>query len=105
VTISGTNFAGATAVEFGAANAKSFKVESETSIRAVSPAGTGTVDVTVTTPAGTSATGAADQYFYTLGPKLTPSDESGAGFFGFRVTLSADGHTPLVCGSGAGGRR
>jgi hypothetical protein len=98
VTISGTNFAGATAVEFGSANAKSFKVESETAIRAVSPEGTGTVDVTVTTPAGTSATGAADHYFYTLGPKLTPSDESGRGLFGYHVALSADGNTALVGG-------
>jgi hypothetical protein len=96
VTISGTNFAGATAVEFGAANARSFKVESGTTIRAVSPAGTGAVDVTVTTPAGTSAAGAGDQYFYTLGPKLTPSDESGRGFFGVSVALSADGKTALV---------
>jgi hypothetical protein len=103
VTITGTNFLGATAVEFGAANAKSFKVDSETSITAVSPAGTGTVDVTVTTPAGTSATGAADQYFYTLGPKLSPSDESGRGLFGFRVALSADGNTALVSGRRDGG--
>jgi hypothetical protein len=103
VTISGTNLAGVTAVEFGGANAKSFKVESETAIHAVSPAGAGTVDITVTTPAGTSATGAADEYLYTLGPKLTASDESGVGRFGVSVALSADGKTALVGGHTDGG--
>ena len=36
----------------------------DTTITADSPAGTGTVDVTVTTPGGTSATSAADQFTY-----------------------------------------
>jgi hypothetical protein len=34
------------------------------------------------------------------GPKLTPSDESGAGVFGSRVALSADGDTALIGGVG-----
>ena len=38
----------------------------DTTITADSPAGTGTVDVTVTTPAGTSATSPADQFTYTV---------------------------------------
>jgi hypothetical protein len=96
VTISGTNLAGATAVRFGSSEAKSFKVQSSSTIAAVSPPGTGVVDVSVTTGAGTSGTGAADQYLYTLGPKLTPSDETGKGFFGARVALSADGNTALI---------
>ena len=54
VTIIGTGFTGAGAVKFGSANAVSFDVESETKITAVSPPGEGTVDVTVSTPAGTS---------------------------------------------------
>jgi IPT/TIG domain len=64
VTITGTGFSGASAVRFGSSNAKSFTVNSATSITAVSPKGKGTVDVTVTTPAGTSPTGAADQFRY-----------------------------------------
>lgn len=64
VTITGTSFTGATAVDFGANAAKSFEVQSETSITAESPAGTGTVDVTVTTAEGTSATGSSDQFTY-----------------------------------------
>ena len=56
VTITGTDFTGATAVHFGTAPATSYTVNSSTSITATAPAGTaGTVDVTVTTPAGTSA--------------------------------------------------
>ncbi|MCV4698397.1 IPT/TIG domain-containing protein, partial [Escherichia coli] len=63
--MTGTNFTGATAVKFGSASA-SFTIVSATSIQATVPAGTvGTVDVIVTTPGGTSATGAADQFTYT----------------------------------------
>jgi DNA-binding beta-propeller fold protein YncE len=67
VTITGTGFTGATAVRFGATNAASFKVNSAASITAVSPRMKtgGTVDVTVTTPAGTSPTTAADQFTFT----------------------------------------
>jgi hypothetical protein len=67
VTITGTKFTGVTAVKFGSTNATEFTVNSETSITAVSPAGTpGTVFVTVTSPEGTSATSSADQFFYHL---------------------------------------
>ena len=38
---------------------------SSTDITATSPAGTGTVDVTVTTPGGKSATSTADHFTYT----------------------------------------
>jgi hypothetical protein len=68
VTITGTNFTGASAVKFGATPATTFTINSATQITATSPAGTGTVDVTVTTPAGTSATSAADRFVYTLPP-------------------------------------
>ena len=65
VGLVGTNFTGATAVKFGATNATSFTVNSVSSITTVAPAGTGTVDITVTTPSGTSPTSAADQFTYT----------------------------------------
>ena len=54
VTISGTGFTGATAVTFGATPATSVTVDSDTQIRAISPSGSGTADVTVTNPVGTS---------------------------------------------------
>jgi hypothetical protein len=55
-------------VKFGATAAASLTVDSATSITATSPSGSGTVDVTVTTAAGTSATGAADQFTYQSAP-------------------------------------
>jgi alpha-tubulin suppressor-like RCC1 family protein len=66
VTITGTNFLGATSVRFGSHEA-TYTVLSETSISATSPAGYGTVNVTVTTPAGTSPVSTADQFTYLPG--------------------------------------
>jgi hypothetical protein len=65
ITITGSGFTGATGVVFGPTPASSFTVHNDTQIVAISPAGSGTVDVAVTTPNGTSATGAADQFSYT----------------------------------------
>ena len=66
VTITGTGFNGANAVHFGGTSALSFTVESSTTIDAVSPSGSGTVDLTVTTPRGGESTPTtADRYSYT----------------------------------------
>ncbi|MFJ9847021.1 IPT/TIG domain-containing protein [Kitasatospora sp. NPDC101155] len=54
VTLTGSGFTGATAVRFDAVAATSFTVVSATQITATVPAGSGTVQVTVTTPGGTS---------------------------------------------------
>jgi S-adenosylmethionine/arginine decarboxylase-like enzyme len=67
VTITGTGFTAPpalTGVSFGGAAAQ-FTIDSGTQITATSPPGTGTVHITVTTPAGTSAATHADQYSYT----------------------------------------
>jgi hypothetical protein len=66
VTITGTNLAAASAVKFGTVPATSFKAESETQITAVAPPSptVGSLDVTATTLAGTSATVKDDQFFY-----------------------------------------
>ncbi|HEY4811306.1 MAG TPA: IPT/TIG domain-containing protein [Solirubrobacteraceae bacterium] len=64
VLIAGTDLDGATAVKFGGSEAASFKVASPTSIEAVSPAGSGTVDVTITGPNGQSSTTTGDQFTY-----------------------------------------
>jgi hypothetical protein len=64
VTITGAYLSGATSVKFGTVSAQSFIVNSDTSITAVSPAGSGRVDVTVTTPNGTSQTSSRDRFKY-----------------------------------------
>ncbi len=81
VTITGTGFATAGAVKFGATVA-AYTINSNTQITATSPAGTGTIDVTVTTPGGTSATTAGDQFTYVAPPVLwsvSPNTGSTAG--------------------------
>ena len=55
VTITGTNFTGATAVKFGATTATSYTVTTPRTIKAVTKAhAAGTVTITVTTPAARS---------------------------------------------------
>ena len=65
VTLTGSEFTGASAVSFGATNATEFTVLSPTSITAVAPPGTpGTVDVKVTNTAGTSPATSNDHFKY-----------------------------------------
>jgi hypothetical protein len=74
VTITGTNLSGATAVSFGATAASSFSVKSGgTSLTATAPAGSGTVNVTVTTSGGTSAISSGDQFTYTTSSGSSPT--------------------------------
>ena len=69
VTISGSGFASTTAVRFGSTAATSLTVDSATEITATSPAGTGTVDVTVESASGTSEISAADHFRYVPPPE------------------------------------
>ena len=66
VTISGTDFTGASAVRFGTNDGTHLVVVSASTIKVTVPAGTGTVDVTVTTRGGTSAKTPADRFTYVL---------------------------------------
>ena len=94
VTITGVNLGEAAAVKFGATNAVSFKVSSETSITAVAPAGTGTVDVTVSTVGGTSATGSPDEFTYVPPPTVTGvSPNAGPLAGGNSVTITGTNFT------------
>jgi len=88
VTISGSGFTGVTGVDFGSQPALSYTTLNASTIEAVSPPGTGTVDVTVIAPTGTSAISAADQFTYVGAPvvsSLTPSSGPAAG--GTSVTI------------------
>jgi alpha-tubulin suppressor-like RCC1 family protein len=93
VTIVGTSFEGATAVAFGTNAAAHFTVTSPSSITAVAPAGAlGTVNVTVTTAAGTSAPVVADQFSYVAAPtikSLSPKSGPGAGETSVTITGKA----------------
>jgi hypothetical protein len=63
VSIRGRNLQTTSAVHFGTATA-SFVIVSAQTVTAWSPPGRGTVDVTVTTPEGTSTTVSGDQFHY-----------------------------------------
>jgi IPT/TIG domain len=62
VTITGSGFTSTTAVDFGPSNPAPFTVVDDNTIQATSPSGTGDVNVTVTTPAGTSVDTATFTY-------------------------------------------
>ena len=95
VTIKGTAFSGATAVNFGSVAATSFTVDSNTQITATSPAeNAGTVDVTVTTPAGTSPAGPGDRFRFAARPVVTSLDPSfGPNAGGSQLTINGSGFT------------
>ena len=106
VTVSGVDFAGTTSVLFGSVAATSFAVNAAgTSIVADAPAASaGTVDITVTTPLGTSPAIQPDEYTY-LGPavsSVTPVSGPGAG--GTKVTIhgsALNGANQVLFGSAA----
>ncbi|MGW2899057.1 IPT/TIG domain-containing protein [Streptomyces sp. NPDC001212] len=87
VTVTGTGFSSATAVQFGGGAATSFTVLSSTQLTAVPPSGTGAVNVTVTTSQGTSTQTVT--YTYVAAPAVsgvTPSQGPVSG--GTTVTLT-----------------
>jgi len=103
VTITGTNFAGATEVHFGSAEAKSFKVQSETEITAVSPPFAGGEDampVFVTTPGGTNAYECGEEtvgfIYEPIVTSVAPSSGPAAG--GTDVTIRGADFTGVVWG-------
>ncbi len=88
VTITGGNFSGATSVKFGTV-AGTVVSDTATQIVVTSPAGAvGTVDITVTTAKGTSATSTADKF--TFDPVVTVSTTS----------LAANATTMTIAGVG-----
>ena len=90
VTITGTRFHRRDRRQFRRQGGRiSFNVTSDTRIVARSPAGSGTVDVTVTTAGGTSVTSVADQFTYIPQPAVTAiSPNSGVPSGGTTVTIT-----------------
>jgi hypothetical protein len=64
VTITGTNLVNVTAIKFGTRVATAVSCPLPTRCTATSPRGTGTVDISVTTPAGKSQTITTDRFRY-----------------------------------------
>lgn len=92
VVVTGTNFAGTTAVTFGATPATGFTVNSATQITATAPAGTGTVDVRVTTAGGTSSTaGTGNDYRYAAAPTVTFVSPNGGSTVGGGAVIFING--------------
>jgi hypothetical protein len=101
VTVHGSGLTGATAVNFGTQAATGLVVNSDTQVLAVTPVGGGVVDVTVVTPAGTTAVNSASHFTYLgatvsvtgINPTQGPSTGgtsvviSGAGFTGATQVL------------------
>ncbi len=114
VTITGTNLSNATGVSFGGTGGQ-ITADSSTRITATSPSGSGTVDITVTTAGGTSATSNAAEFTYIAAPTITDlrPDEGNQGttvdifgtnlsgatsvsFGGAAATITSDSSTEIV---------
>jgi hypothetical protein len=110
VTVSGLDFsggAGMTQVYFGNTPATSTQIVSDTQIIATVPSGlSGTVDVTVHSPYGVSATSAADKFTFTPGGttgasqlRITGVPSSATAGSAFSLTVSAlDANNNVVAG-------
>jgi hypothetical protein len=90
VTISGTNFTGATAVRFNGVTA-SFTVNSATSIQAIVPAGATSGPISVTTPGGTATSASA--FTVTASAPTITSFTPASGPVGTSVTISGTNFT------------
>jgi alpha-tubulin suppressor-like RCC1 family protein len=91
VTITGANFIDVSQVSFGG-EPTNFTVDSDSSITAGSPPGTGTADVTVTTAAGTSEAIPSARFEYVLGSVVAWGMDDGSLGQGF---YSPERSTPV----------
>jgi len=105
VTVSGTNLTDATAITFGPDHPATHVQCTTTTCTAVAPPGqVGTVDVQVTTPAGTSAATAADRFSYTaadVAVSLAAVPQPGllGGQIAYTVTIADHGPSTLTSAS------
>ena len=97
VVITGSGFTANSTVSFGGVKSTSFTVQPPSRITAVSPAGTGTVEVTVTSAGGTSAPSPADLFTY----ESPPTTGTTTGITTTLITTGGSGGTsPPPAGSG-----
>jgi hypothetical protein len=94
VQINGKNLGGVTAVDFGSTPSTLVTPVSQSEVDAVSPGGTGTVDITVTTSVGTTAVVPADEFTYVSTPSIQHvAPRAGSTLGGNRVTITGAGFT------------
>ncbi|MCW2968913.1 MAG: chromosome condensation regulator [Solirubrobacterales bacterium] len=104
VTITGTDLGETVAVDFGSTPAASYTVNSATSITAMAPSGLlGTVDVTVTTTEGTSATSSADRVTLLSPPEYGRCFKGFEGAFGGSTCVSGSSFNKYEWLPGFGG--
>jgi streptogramin lyase len=87
VTVTGSHLAAASAVQFGGLAASALTVASDTSLSVIAPPGTPgeVVNLTVTSPAGTSVIGSVDRYAYV-------APQTGSGMSSpYGISASSDG--------------
>ena len=101
VTITGANFTGTTEVKFGSTPA-TFTFISDTALTAKAPGGTGTVDVAVTTGAGTSSIGPSDKFAY-IPPPPPPTPKTKPGVQSTASTSSTSSAARFSAAVGPGG--
>jgi len=96
VSITGGNLSKVKAVKFGPTSATHFMVNPDGSITAISPPGTGTVDVTVTSSAGTSLTYGGDRFSYVPRPTVVTEAAEALTYHSerLRASVNSDGGTP-----------
>ena len=89
VVITGTNFTGATAVNFNGLSATSYSINSSIQITATLPAGATTGPISVTTSSGTGTSSSN----FTVNPLPTAVTVSGGGTYCGSATITASGGT------------
>ena len=91
VTVTGANLSNATSIAFGSSEASEATC-TRTECSATAPAGTGTVDVKVTTPEGTSASTTSDHFIYVPPPPVVSAvaPRFGNAEGGDRVTITGE---------------
>ncbi len=102
VTITGTNLFNAGYVFFGSVSAK-FTVQVlsqfDIEITAIAPPGTGTVNITVTTPGGTSAVSSADKFTYLNPPVPVKTQSTWHAISPVRICDTRPGNRSLLTGN------
>jgi len=104
VTITGTGFTGVTNVSFGSANGTAISISGDSQITVTSPPGSGTVDIGVTTSAGTSAPNQNDRFTYARdlrGAWYVASWSIAAGFGAWMIVALLNDQWAQAFGAGA----